>query len=263
MKTITNLMLGALCAILPLCHTAAQEAKSPVLGNGIKYLGTPYVAHTLEEDGPEDLVINCDEVDCITLVEYALAESLTPRLPDGDISETDFGETLIKIRYRDGRIDGYASRLHYVSDWIANGVRAGFLEDVTATHGSAVQKLSLSYMSSHPQQYKQLANSPQAVAQIKAVERSLSGTSVRYLPKDKLPVTGLNWIKDGDIIAITTSQPGLDVSHMGIAFYVGDKLTLLHASSTSGKVEISKQTLSQMLKDNSRATGIRVVRMKQ
>ena len=41
-----------------------------MLSNGIKYLDVPYVAHTLEADGPEELVINCDEVDCTTLVEY-------------------------------------------------------------------------------------------------------------------------------------------------------------------------------------------------
>ena len=38
-------------------------------------------SHTLEADGPEELVINCDEVDCTTLVEYVLAETLTPKLP--------------------------------------------------------------------------------------------------------------------------------------------------------------------------------------
>lgn len=43
------------------------------------------------------------------------------------------------------------------------------------------------------------------------------------------------WIKDGDIIAITTHTPGLDVAHMGIAAYRKGKLHLLHASSAQGK----------------------------
>lgn len=67
-----------------------------MLSNGIKYLDVPYVAHTLEADGPEELVINCDEVDCTTLVEYVLAETLTPKLVDGDISETAFADNLQK-----------------------------------------------------------------------------------------------------------------------------------------------------------------------
>ncbi len=84
---------------------SAQGGKD-MLSNGIKYLDVPYVAHTLEADGPEELVINCDEVDCTTLVEYVLAETLTPKLADGDISESAFADNLQKIRYRDGKIDG-------------------------------------------------------------------------------------------------------------------------------------------------------------
>ena len=142
-------------------------------------------------------------------------------------------------------------------------MRNGFLEDVTAANSADTEKLSISYMSTHPQQYKQLANSKENVAKIQEIEKSLSGQTVHYLPKAKLPVTGFPWIKDGDIIAITTNTPGLDVAHLGIAFYVNGKLTLLHASSTQKKVVVSKVALSQMLQDNSKWTGIRVLRMKK
>lgn len=259
---MTKFMFSALCAAAMATSVAAQGGKE-MLSNGIKYLDVPYAAHTLEADGPEELVINCDEVDCTTLVEYVLAESLTPKLADGDISESAFADNLVKIRYRDGKINGYASRLHYIADWIENGVRNGFLTDVTAIVTSDTERLSLSYMSAHPQQYKQLANSPENVARMKKIEQSLSGKEVHYLPKNKLHAEGLPWIKDGDIIAITTNTPGLDVAHLGIAFYADGKLTLLHASSTEKKVVVSKVPLSQMLKDNNKWTGIRVLRMKK
>ena len=83
-------------------------------------------------------------------------------------------------------------------------------------------------MSTHPQLYKQLSNSPGNVAKMKKFEKALSGKEIRYLPKDKLPNEGLPWINDGDIIAITTNTPGLDVAHLGIAFYVDGKLSLIH-----------------------------------
>lgn len=255
-------MFSALCAAAMVTSASAQDSNEVMLSNGIKYLDIPYVAHTLEMNGPEELIINCDEVDCTTLVEYVLAESLSPT-EEGQVAEGDFADNLQKIRYRNGNIDGYTSRLHYISDWINNGVRNGFLEDVTATRGTAAEKLSINYMSAHPQQYKQLANSNENVAKMKEIEQSLSEQNVRYLPKDKLPYNGFNWIKNGDIIAITTNTPGLDVAHLGIAFYVEGKLTLLHASSTDKKVEVSKVALSQMLKDNSKWTGIRVLRMKK
>ena len=262
MKSMTKIMFSALCAAAMVTSVSAQGGKD-VLSNGIKYLDVPYVAHTLEADGPEELIINCDEMDCTTFVEYVLAETLTPKLADGDISESDFADNLQKIRYRNGNIDGYTSRLHYIADWINNGVRNGILEDVTGNMSPDTEKLSISYMSSHPQQYKQLANSPENVAKMKEIEKSLSGQNVHYLPKAKLPVAGLPWIKDGDIIAITTNTPGLDVAHMGIAFYADDKLTLVHASSTDKKVVVSKVALSQMLKDNNKWTGIRVLRLKK
>lgn len=249
-----------LCA--PLSMQAQDEEYNPVLLAGIRYLDTPYVAHTLEGNPTEELVVNCDEVDCTTFVEYVLAESLCPRMANGDISETTFGEYLQKIRYRNGEIKGYTSRLHYIAEWINNGVKQGFIEDVTATHGRQTQQLKLSYMTDHPEQYAQLAKSPADVATMKQIEKALSGYEYHYVAQEALPSRGLSWIKNGDIIAITTSTPGLDVAHLGIAMYVDGKLALLHASSKEKKVVVSSVTLSQMLKGNPSWTGIRVLRMK-
>ena len=263
MRTMKKLFIGILCAsgILPI--SAQETANSDVmLTNAIKYLDVPYVEHTLDQNGPEELILNCDEVDCTTFVEYVLAESLCP-VVNGDVSEGTFAQKLQLIRYRDGKINGYTSRLHYISDWINNGVRNGVLEDVTAQKSQDTQKLNLNYMSTHPQEYKQLANSSEDVATMKRIEESLTGQTIHYLPEDKVPYNGLSWIKNGDIIAITTNTPGLDITHMGIAFYADGKLTLIHASSKEGKVVASTTTLAQMLKDNAQWTGIRVLRMKK
>lgn len=264
MKTMKKIFFSILCASATCFAVTAQEVSNEdvMLTNAIKYLDTPYVEHTLDTDGPEELILNCDEMDCTTFVEYVLAESLCP-VVNGDISEAAFAEKVQLIRYRDGKINGYTSRLHYFSDWINNGVRNGLLEDITAEKSQDTQKLDLYYMSSHPQEYKQLANSPENVATMKRIEESLTGQTVHYLPKDKVPYNGTSWIKNGDIIAITTNTPGLDIAHVGIAFYAGGKLTLIHASSKEGKVIASSVTLPQMLKDNDKWTGIRVVRMKK
>lgn len=262
MKVMTKMMFGVLCSVAMFTSASAQEGNDAMLSNSIKYLDIPYVAHTLEADGPEELIINCDEVDCTTLVEYVLAESLSP-IKQGQVLESDFAKNLQKIRYRNGEIVDYTSRLHYIADWINNGVRNGFLEDVTATKSPDVEKLSIYYMSNHPESYKKLSDSEENLSKIKMIEKELTGQEVHYLPKDKLPYNGLTWIKNGDIIAITTNTPGLDVAHMGIAFYIEGKLTLLHASSTQKKVVVSKTALSQMLKDNDKWTGIRVLRMKK
>lgn len=111
---------------------------APMLRIGKTYLGTKYVANTLDQGTEEKLVILPQTVDCLTFVEYTLAQAMG----------SSFADNLQKIRYRDGVIDGYTSRLHYTSDWIENGVRQGFLEDVTAQNSTQTTKLSLLYV--HP-----------------------------------------------------------------------------------------------------------------
>ena len=215
-----------------------QDSRT-MLQIGKSYLGTKYVANTLDRDGEEELVIRTDAVDCLTFVEYTLAQALG----------SSFTENLQKIRYRDGIIDGYPSRLHYTSDWIENGIRQGFLTDVTAENSVQTLQLSLSYMSAHPKLYKKLANSPENVTRMTEYEKALSGKIVHWLPKSELPEIGLSKL------------PGLDIAHVGIAQYIKGKLHLLHASSTLGKVVVSDDPLNHMLNNNKSWTGIRVVRM--
>ena len=249
------------CTLAIASSVSAQETDNTMLKYGLKFLKTPYVAHTLEVNEEEKLVVNFDEVDCTTFVEYVLALALSP-VKNGTIDNADYARTLQSIRYRAGKIDGYPSRLHYIADWINNGVKHGFMEDVTAANSPDSIALSLNFMSSHPKSYRQLASSPENVSKIESIEKALSGQTFHYIPKAKLPDEGFSWIKNGDIIAITTNVPGLDVAHMGIAYYEKGVLKLLHASSTRKMVVITQKTLAQMLKNNKRFTGIRVVRMK-
>ena len=66
-------------------------------------LGSPYVAATLEGD-TEVLRINMSEFDCTTLVETAIALSLTAAVDTASYNE--FAHNLRNIRYRDGVVDG-------------------------------------------------------------------------------------------------------------------------------------------------------------
>ncbi|KAA6304419.1 hypothetical protein EZS27_043932, partial [termite gut metagenome] len=80
----------------------------------------------------------------MTFVEYVLAMSLGPPQKK-DIEGVEFRKYLRQIRYRDGRMEGYTSRLHYVSDWINDNIRKGLIEDVTTVYSSFMDTLSLSY----------------------------------------------------------------------------------------------------------------------
>lgn len=261
MKALSGIF-GIFCTLAVASSVSAQETGNAMLKYGLNFLKTPYVAHTLEVNDEEKLVVNFDEVDCTTFVEYVLALALSP-VKDGTIDRADYARSLQNIRYRDGRIDGYTSRLHYIADWVNNGVKHGFIEDVTAANSPDTVVLSLNFMSAHPKAYKQLESSPENLRNIAKIEKALSGQAFHYVPKGKLPDNGLGWIKNGDVIAITTNIPGLDVAHLGIACYEKGVLKLLHASSAQKMVVVTQSPLAQMLKNNKKFTGIRVLRMKE
>lgn len=232
----------------------ATETESSILEIGKSYIGTKYVANVLDRADKERLIICKDSVDCVTLVEYTLAQALT---------NGSFESNVQKIRYRNGIIDGYPSRMHYASDWINNGIKNGIITDITATNSPYTTTLSISYMSTHYKQYPQLLKSSEDRKKIKDIERRLTGQVVHWIPKSQLSESGYSWIKSGDIIAITTKIPGLDIAHLGIAIYIDNKLYLLHASSTKKQVIISESPISKMLIKNKSWSGIRILRMLQ
>ena len=54
------------------------------------------------------------------------------------------------------------------------------------------ERLSISYMSSHPQLYQQLANSPENIANMKKIEQSLSGITQNISIMSRTPTAGVS-----------------------------------------------------------------------
>ena len=52
----------------------------------------------------------------------------------------DFIKNLETIRYRNGVLDGYPSRLHYFTDWIRNNEQKGLVRDITSELGGTEHK---------------------------------------------------------------------------------------------------------------------------
>jgi hypothetical protein len=97
---------------------------------GSFFLETPYVANTLETEGEERLVINLREMDCTTFAENCLA--LTRTIQSKRPGVDQFWQELARVRYRNAKINGYTSRLHYTTDWIFNNQQKKLVQDVTA-----------------------------------------------------------------------------------------------------------------------------------
>lgn len=224
-----------------------------------EFLGAQYVGATLE-GATEQLRFSLSEFDCTTFVETVIAMALT--VADGGGAD-EFLRNLESVRYRAGHIDGYCSRLHYISDWAMENEARNHLVDVThSIPGAVTQTLDLNYMSAHRQSYPALADD-EVLACIRGVERSLSPVTYMLVPKHKAGLRGVaEALHDGDIVAFATSVPGLDVSHIGIVVKGPDGTPrLLHASSAAGKVIIDPKPLAMYVRSRPSLTGMRIFRV--
>jgi len=229
------------------------------------FLGRPYVAHTLEGNDSERLVVNTRQLDCTTLVENVTA--LTLCVYRHLYTWRDYLNALVQMRYRDGRLDGYTSRLHYFSDWISDNSRKELVVEAQSPVPpfTAVQTLDINYMSRHPEAYSALKAHPEMIPVIAAQEDSLTGHQYRFIPKAKIDDSRemRSAVRDGDIIAITCSKPGLDIAHLGFAVWRRDGLHLLNASQLHKRVVEEPMTLRQYLQKHPSHTGIRIIRIQK
>jgi hypothetical protein len=231
---------------------------------GRQFVGTAYVPGTLEVPGPERVVVNFRGLDCVTFVENALALTRFIRsggasqLGDRVAAETRYESLLAELRYRGGVLHGYPSRLHYFSEWISDGVRRGLLVDLGPELGAIPDPEPIDFMSTHADAYRQLAD-PEVLEATRATEARLSAAGHRYVPEDRIAsVAGR--IRNGDVIAATSTVPGLDIAHTGLALWIDGALHLLHAPLVGEAVQISEVPLAERILRIGSQDGIMVAR---
>ncbi len=224
---------------------------------GKTFMGIPYVAKSLEIGETESLVVNLHGLDCTTYVENVLAFSLLLR--DGKADFDSFTKQLKTIRYKDGKLDGYGSRLHYFSEWIRDNARKGLVVEITSEIGGMAIQKDINFMGTHRDLYPFLKDDAN-YATIIATEKKINKEPFCYLPLDQIEANE-HLIQTGDIIALATSISGLDVTHTGIAIREANgRIHLLHASTGSMEVEVSKLPLAAYLKGIKKNIGILVAR---
>ena len=225
-----------------------------------KMLGVPYVAGTLDGNEEEQLVVRIDALDCTTFVETVLALCIADKRGERDFE--GFKKALTDVRYRDGILNGYTSRLHYFSDWIRNNEQMGFVKECTSeTACSQPKELWLDFMTTHVDSYLPMKKNPELVKEMAAHEKNWQGTVVSYIPKENLNLSSDELkIKDGDVLAMVTNIKGLDIVHVGFAFWKEGKLHLLHASSSAKKVIEDPQTQYESSGKTKAHIGLRAIR---
>lgn len=228
-----------------------------IVRTGRRFVGDPYTPQTLELPGPERVVVNLREFDCVTYVESVLAMARLIR--DGQPDFDAFVGELARIRYRDGNLDGYTSRLHYFSEWIADNEGLGLVQEITRQLGGLPYDERIDFMSSNSELYPRLAGQPERIAEIREIERALSGRSRSYVPQAEIGRVAEE-IRNGDVIAATSTVEGLDVAHTGFALWQNGRLHLMHAPLVGRVLEISDQPLAERILRIDGQDGIMVAR---
>lgn len=224
------------------------------------FLGTPYVGFTLELV-PEGLVINLRELDCTTFVESVLALSRTIRdsYNGKDATFEQFTKNLKEIRYREGKIKDYADRLHYTTDWIYENQKKGLVKNITEDAGGKELKVDLYAMSTNHEKYKQLKGNEPLTAKIRGIEQAANSRKNWHIPNTEIEKNSANY-KNGDMVGFVTTFKGMDLSHVAIIYWEGERLSFIHASSSEKKVVIEKHTLEEYAQKSKTSNGIMVVR---
>ncbi len=228
--------------------------------------GTPYRPHTLEgylrsggsPVGREPLTLSLTQFDCVTLVESCLAVA---RVADGRGVPTweRFGREIELMRYRGGERRGYASRLHYFSEWISDGEKRGLVRDLGAELGGVVDARPLRFMTEHRGSYPALSHGA-VFHEMAEVERRLGHSPRRVVARRRIPEVA-DRLETGDVLGFATSIGGLDVTHAAFAYRdARGTLRVLHAPLSGGVVEVTHSTLPQYVAAIRHATGVLVAR---
>lgn len=238
--------------------TSAKNNSELLIEVAKSQIGIQYQGGTLDTGLIENCVINYSGLDCVTFVENTLA--ITNALNNPRCNANNFESAIVKnienTRYRNGKLIDYISRLHYTGDWIKDNVNRNNFVDITKELGGELLHQNVNFMSSNPIYYKQLENNIENIKRIIEIEKEINNYLLYYIPKNNISYKG---IESGDIICIATNINGLDYSHLGFAIKEGNKLKLIHASSTKKKVVI-EEDLIKYLNSVKNHKGITVLR---
>lgn len=227
-------------------------------------LGTPYVNYTLEvDDRIESPVVNFKGMDCWTYYENALAIARMLTYKPGPYKPADMLHMVEVERYRNGICTGsYLSRMHHLEEVFADNQRRGYASNITPRLPGAVRlQREIHEMTVQWKSYRYLKANPSLIEPMGKIEAQISKFPVYHMPKAKVR-TVENYLKDGDICAITTNWHTGYTSHVGLIVRLNNRAYFTHATSDrdKGRKTIIDRPISDYLNQSTKHAGIIICR---
>ena len=230
---------------------------------GAALVGTPYRGFTLEiDDRVEAPSANLEGVDCWTFFEISLGFARMLRAKDAPYAPTDLLRMIELDRYRHGQCTGeYLSRIHFLEELFQDNERRGLLTNITSHLPGAerMEHRDIHEMTTMWKHYRYLRNNPSLLPEMARVQERVSDLPVYHVPKSRVAAVE-PYLRNGDIIAVTSRDTAGYTSHVGLAYRDGTgTLRFMHASSNYRRVVVDER-LSAYLADKSDDAGIIVAR---
>lgn len=241
-------------------HVQGMDMVPKLMAIMEQFYGVPYGEGTIEIE-PEKIVLRVDSFDSRTFVENVLAirEATFRSTPDW----RDVALALESIRYRNSEVNGFPSRLLYMSEWIAANVATHRLRDITEDVGdpSYVTK-GLDYITENREDYTQLADSL-TFDRMKQLEMGMRSVKIPYLSRSAVTnKKALEQLRTGDILFFLSKEKNRDYDHVAFIEVKDGEIYLIHASKEEGKVGRKEQTLHDYVRHEGRAIpGFRIMRI--
>ena len=225
---------------------------------------TPYLNYSLEvDDHIESPVVNLNAMDCWTYYENALAIARMLRYQPPPYQPVDMLHMVEIERYRNGICTGnYLSRMHHLEEVFSDNQRRGYASNITARLPGAVKiHRDIHEMTVQWRNYRYLRANPALVEPMGRIEAQVSNLPVYHVPKSKVRAVE-NYLRNGDICAITSSDTSGYTSHVGLIMRISNRACFSHATSSrdKGRMVILDRPITDYVNSASNHAGIIICR---
>ena len=227
-------------------------------------VGTPYLNYTLEvDDHIESPVVNLQAMDCWTYYENALAIARMLRYKPAPYQPADMLRMVELERYRSGVCTGsYLSRMHHLEEVFHDNQRRGYATNITPRiPGAEKIHREIREMTVQWKNYRYLRCNPSLKEPMAKIEAQVSNLPVYHIPKSKVR-DAENYLRNGDICAITSSDTNGYTSHVGLIMRIANRAYFTHATSDrdKGHMVIIDRPISDYVNGASKHAGIIICR---